>query len=230
MPVEEIFCIIFVGRIPIWLQKENHGEIPLRIMEYDATNYRNQISEIKRKIREEQKNKKSDEKLKAGEYMYGFKKTSQLHPVTTIVLYAGVEPWDGPENLSEIIDFTDIPDTMKELVQDYKIKVVDIRRLNDTGMFKTDVRHVFEFIKYAERKTELYNLVSNDSYYQEMDEDAYEVVEKYANIKEGTVKIEETIPILCDSRLKTSIVSYSEPMERSLGHGNIENTWKNGKK
>jgi len=37
----------------------------------------------------------------------------------------------------------------------------------------------------------LYEVVNSDSYYQNMDEDAYEVVAKYANIKEGTVKMSE---------------------------------------
>lgn len=84
--------------------------------------------------------------------MYGLKKDSHLYPVTTIVLYAGVEGWNGPESLCEMIDFEDIPDSVRELIQDYKIKVVDIRRLTDTSMFKTDVRKVFDLIRYAERK------------------------------------------------------------------------------
>ena len=44
-----------------------------------------------------------------------------------------------------MIDFKDIPDSVRELIQDYKIKVVDIRRLTDTSMFKTDVRKVFDY-------------------------------------------------------------------------------------
>lgn len=106
-------------------QDEIDYELPVRIMEYDVASYRHQISKIKREIREKQK-KDQNEKLKPGEYMYGFRKANQLHPVTTIVLYAGVEPWDGPEGLCEIIDFDNMPDKFKELVHDYKIKVVDI--------------------------------------------------------------------------------------------------------
>lgn len=115
-----------------------------------------------------------------------------MHPVTTIVLYAGSEPWDGPESLHEMVDFTKIPNSIKELVQDYRINVVDIRRLTDTSIFKTDVAKVFDFIRFSEKWDELYRLVNSDSYYQNMDEDAYEVVAKYANIKkEGNVKINE---------------------------------------
>ena len=74
--------------------------------------------------------------------------------------------------------------SLKELVQDYKIKVVDIRRLADTSVFQTDVRQVFDFIRFAEKKKDLYELINNDSYYQNMEEDAFEVLVKYANIKE----------------------------------------------
>ena len=99
MPVEVVFCIIFVGRFSIWLQNEDHGK---------------------------------------------------------------------------------------------RCKVVDIRRLIDTNMFQTDVAKVFDFIRFSEKWDELYQLVSSDSYYQNMDEEAYEVVAKYANIgKEGTVKMNE---------------------------------------
>ena len=74
-------------------------------------------------------------------------------------------------------------------MQDYKIKVVDIRRLTDTSVFQTDVRQVFDFIRFAEKKKDLYELINNDSYYQNMEEDAFEVLIKYANIKEGTIKM-----------------------------------------
>ena len=167
-------------------QDEVDYELPVRIMEYDVNRYRQQITSISKDIRANSKD------LWPGEYMYGFKKDSQLYPVITIVLYAGSEPWDGPKSLREMINFTDIPDSIKELVQDYRIKVVDIRRLTDTSMFQTDVAKVFDFIRFSEKWDELYQLVSSDSYYQNMDEEAYEVVAKYANIrKEGTVKMNE---------------------------------------
>ncbi len=186
----DLVCKVAVGVnfaiIGIENQDEIDYELPVRIMEYDVSHYRQQIAGISKNIRANSK------ELRPGEYMYGFKKESRLHPVTTIVLYAGSEPWDGPESLHEMVDFTKIPNSIKELVQDYRINVVDIRRLTDTSIFKTDVAKVFDFIRFSEKWDELYRLVNNDSYYQNMDEDAYEVVAKYANIKkEGNVKINE---------------------------------------
>lgn len=160
-------------------------ELPVRMMEYDATRYRQQVSAISKRIR------KNKEKVNSGEYLYGFKKEDKLYPVVTFILYAGKEVWDGSLCLHDIIDFTDIPEALVELVQDYNIKVIDIRRLEDTSVFQTDVRQVFDFIRCAEDWNALLNLVNGDSYYQKMDEEAYEVVSKYANLNEGVIKMDD---------------------------------------
>ena len=57
--------------------------------------------------------------------------------MVTFILYSGKEAWDGPKSLHEIIDFTDLPDELKEMVSDYRIHVIDIRKFNDTGVFRT---------------------------------------------------------------------------------------------
>ena len=92
--------------------------------------------------------------------------------------------------MHEIIDFTDIPETLKNMVSDYKIQVIDIRRLQDTSVFKTDVRHVFDFLRYCNDSNALVQLVSNEEYYQHVNEDAFEVISKYANTK-GIVNLEK---------------------------------------
>ena len=80
--------------------------------------------------------------------------------------------------------FIDLPDELKEMVSDYRIHVIDVRRFNDTSVFKTDVRQVFEFIRCAEDKHALYKLVEQDDYYKNMEEDAFDVVSHYANAAE----------------------------------------------
>ena len=80
--------------------------------------------------------------------------------------------------------FIDLPDELKEMVSDYRIHVIDVRRFNDTGAFRTDVRHVFDFIRCSEDKHALYKLVEQDDYYKNMEEDAFDVVSHYANAAE----------------------------------------------
>lgn len=51
-------------------------------------------------------------------------------------------------------------------------------------MFKTDVKQVFDFIRCAEDKKALAQLVEKDTYYQHMEEEAFDVVVNYANATE----------------------------------------------
>lgn len=170
-------------------QEEVDYKFPLRNLHYEVNQYEKQATEVRREIRGNRK-KVLDTNLRPGEYMYGFKKDSRLHPVITFVIYAGKEPWDGPMSLHDIIDFKDIPEKLRKLAANYSINLIDIRRMKDTRIFKTDVRYVFDFIRYAEDKNTLFDLVTKEPYYQEMDEEAFEVVSNYTNL-EGLVKNNE---------------------------------------
>lgn len=158
--------------------------MPVRVMSYDVAEYGKQAAKLQKEVRQ------SRDKLSAGEYLYGFRKADKLKPVITFVLYSGEEPWDGPESLHGMLDFTDIPECLQEMTSDYKMNVIEIRKLAHTDVFRTDVKQVFDFIRCAEDKNQLKKLVEHDSCYQSMDEDAFEVVVKYANVTE-LVKIQD---------------------------------------
>lgn len=152
--------------------------IPLRNMLYDVDTYEKQATRIRKDVR---KNRKG---LSTGEYLYGFRKSDRLLPTVTFILYSGSKVWDGPKTLHEILDFTDIPEELKEMVADYKINLVEIRKLEDTSVFKTDVRQVFDFIRCSGDKNALKNLIETDDYYKNMEEDAFDVAVQYTNATE----------------------------------------------
>lgn len=152
--------------------------LPLRNMAYDVGEYERQASKIRKKVRKDGKN------LTKGEYMYGFAKESKLHPVVTFILYYGKEDWNGPKDLHSMIEFEGIPPEMKELVQNFKAHIVEIRKLKDTGVFQTDIRQVFDVIRYSEEPDKLRKLVTSDNAYQNMDEDAYDMIATYAHVEE----------------------------------------------
>ena len=83
-----------------------------------------------------------------------------------------------------MLDFTDIPDSLRNMTPDYRINVIEIRKLEHTEVFQTDVRQVFDFIRCAEDKKRLRALVEHDEYYKNMDEDAFDVATMYANATE----------------------------------------------
>ena len=166
-------------------QDEVDYEFPIRIMEYDVKRYKKQVTRTRNQLKQQK------EKLNPGEFLYGFKKDSRLHPVVTFALYSGVKKWDGPLSLHDIIDFTDIPDELRKLVADYRIHLIDIRRFKDTSVFKTDLRQVFDFIRCAEDKKALLELVSEDEYFKNISQDTYDVITKYANLGEGVIEMEK---------------------------------------
>ncbi len=159
-------------------QDEMDYELPLRNMHYDVSHYQKQASEIRKEVRH------NTQGLSSGEYLYGFRKDSKLNPLITFVLYAGKDAWDGPTCLHDMLDFTDVPESLKNMTSDYKINVIDIRQFENTEVFQTDVKQVFDFIKYSDDMNRLLDLVENDAYYREMDEDAFDVVTKYTNSTE----------------------------------------------
>ena len=159
-------------------QENNDYEMPLRTLCYDAIRYQKQAKKIAKELRDK------PDGLKPGEFLYGFKKESRLNPIVTFVLYAGLEEWDGPNSLHEMLDFTDIPNSLKKMVSDYRINVINIHKLENTDVFQTDVKQVFDFIRCSTDKEKLLRLVENDSYYKEMDDDAFDLVMKYTRDKE----------------------------------------------
>ena len=116
--------------------------------------------------------------------MYGFKKEDKLKPVITFVLYAGEGYWDGPHDLCDMIDYTDIPEELQMLVSNYRMNVISIHQFENTEVFKTEVRHVFDFIRCSNDKNALKKLVETDDYYKNMEEDAFDVAVQYTNATE----------------------------------------------
>ena len=58
-----------------------------------------------------------------------------------------------------MLDFTDVPDKLRGTISDYKINVIDIRKFENTDVFQTDVKQVFDFIRYSEDRNKLLELV-----------------------------------------------------------------------
>lgn len=111
-------------------------------------------------------------------------KDSRIYPSITFVLYSGIEKWDAAESLHEILDFSGIPEQLRKMISDYRIYVADIRRLEDTSVFKTDVKQVFDFIRCSEDKEALKKLLLTDEAFRFLEEDALYLLAEYTNSKE----------------------------------------------
>ena len=87
------------------------------------------MKDRRRSIRKETwKNKKG---LRGGEYLYGFRKESRLYPTVTFVLYYGEKEWDGAKDIHGLLDLTGLPAGLREKVSNYKIHIIEVRKLKD---------------------------------------------------------------------------------------------------
>ncbi len=154
-------------------QEEIDYALALRVMSYDAGEYERQAARIRKETR------KKREGLSPGERLYGFRKGSRLFPTVTFVLYFGEEDWDGSRDIHGLLDFTDIPGELKSKVSNYKVHIVQVRKLENTDLFKTDVKQVFDFIRYSKDKEKLKELMEKGAAYTSLDEDAYDMVAAY---------------------------------------------------
>lgn len=152
-------------------QEEVHYLMPLRCMSYDVAEYERQAVVIGNRV-------KRRKDITSAEFLSGFTKDSRLHPCVTLVLYYG-ENWDGATNLHSILDFTDIPEELQEKVNDYRIYVCEVRKFDKTEVFQTDLKQVFDCIRYADDPDKLYELTTNDPVYQELDEETYDVIAEH---------------------------------------------------
>ena len=146
-------------------QKQVHYLMPLRCMEYDIKEYQ----------RQELEQNREQGKLTGAEFLSDFSREGRLNPCITIVLYYG-DDWDGSTDLYGLLNFNNIPDELKKMVNNYRMNLLDIGKLESTDVFHTDIKQVFDFIRNKKNKTEIVNLIKNNPAYRKMPRDAYDVM------------------------------------------------------
>ena len=155
-----------------------HYGMPVRVMLEDAAGYDEQMRRI-------QKRNRKARGLSRGEFLGGFRKEDRLNAIFTIVLYYGAEPWDGAGDLYSLINFEEIPEGLKNLFNNYRLHVLEVRRFKDIDQFNTDLREVFGFIGFSGDKTAVRNYVAeNRDSFEQLSEDAYDVIAVMAHSKE----------------------------------------------
>lgn len=160
-------------------------ELPVRILESDLADYRRQVRTIQKDIR--QKIRDADPAIRAlshGERLYRYPKDAKILPVVTIVLSAS-EVWDGPKDLTDMLDTAHVPEAMIPFISGYRINIVELPKLTEevTSRFRTDVRQVMDVLRCAWDGEALELLLDNNSDYQNLDEEAYDLIEEYTNVR-----------------------------------------------
>lgn len=149
--------------------------MPLRVMGYDVGTYEKQLRKLKKMHR---KNKD----LSSSDFIAGMSKSDKLIPVCTIVLYFGAEEWSGPQDLHGLLNFSGALASLKNVIPNYKINILDVRRFPHWQSFRSDLRQVFGYLQHLSNAKEIRSYVNeHKTEYNNISEDAYDLISSVTN-------------------------------------------------
>ena len=120
-----------------------------RVLSYDGASYRTQLAENDSKKRQNSKNADKPEAIV---------EIQDIFPVITFVIYYGEEEWKYETTLRKRLK---IKDEIKKYVSDYKINLIDLKKLSedDINKFKKDFKVLTDFLvngsEHTSENTEL---------------------------------------------------------------------------
>ena len=162
-------CCLRLALIGVENQLAIDTDMPLRIMGYDGSAYRDEMNQD-----ELQTCQITGQKRRV---------KNKRYPIITLVLYFGKTPWKKPLCLYDALD---IPPRLRAFVSDYKINVIDVPRLTDkqVGKFVSDFRIIADYfvqicnkkeyqpnkqkIRHADGLLKLKSVLTNDKRYMEV--------------------------------------------------------------
>ena len=162
-------CYIRLALLGVENQLAIDVDMPLRVIGYDGSSYRDEMNQDEIVI-DEATGKKH-------------KIRHERYPVVTIVLYFGKTPWKKPLRLYDVLK---ISDELKPFVNDYKINLIDVPRLTGEQVekFTSDFQIIADYfvqlnesndyvpkdktIKHADSFLKLMSVLTQDDKYVEM--------------------------------------------------------------
>lgn len=172
-------------------QSNIHYAMPVKNMVYDALQYAKQVEEAI------VSHKKSGDYKSAGsdEYLSGFMKEDRLLPVVTLVVYFDSKEWDGPLSVHEM--FAEQDARVLALVPDYKVNLIAPAAIDDKdfGKFRSSLKEVLLFIKYARDKEALKKVLDADETFHHMGREEIDVLNACVGAKITVNKGEEAVDV-----------------------------------
>ena len=162
-------CYIRLAMLGVENQLAIDMDMPLRVIGYDGSSYRDEMNQDEIVI-DERTGKKH-------------KIRHERYPVVTIVLYFGKTPWTKPLSLYDVLK---ISDNLKPFVNDYKINLIDVPRLTGEQVekFTSDFQIIADYfvqlnenndyvpkdktIRHADSFLKLMSVLTQDDKYVEM--------------------------------------------------------------
>ncbi len=156
-------------------QSDIHYAMPVRNLLYDGLLYNQQIETIAKH------NKAKGIFNNSNEFLSGFTKNDKLIPIVTVTVYWGTESWDAPTTLKDMM--LDMDDRVASLINDYNCNLFSIIDADELPVYRTELNELFNLLKTRNNKNDLYNLLTNNPAYQNIDSDTALMMREFANIK-----------------------------------------------
>lgn len=208
------------------LEGQSHVDyhMVLRNLYAEGLNYRKQWKRRKRE------HERKQDLISGNEFISGMKKEEKFVPVVSLVVYLGEEPWDGPRSLYELLDLTGEKERLIPFINDYKLNLFDYHEYQSFERFRSELRVVFEFLRYAKDREQLRKLVAKhpENYYN-ISEDTYQMVALLTNSKEllkneDRCENEEGGKNMCKALEDIRLEGLEEGMEKGMRAGAEEKT------
>lgn len=97
------------------------------------------------------------------------------------------ESWNGPESLKDMLYLGGLPERMKAYVNDYPMHLVKVREFENTDVFRTDLKLVFDFMKCIEDENCLKELLKSNSAYRKVPWDTWKMMQSHGDLEKLSV-------------------------------------------
>ena len=168
--IRDVKMVLGSGMVLQVLAVENQSYIdyamPVRCMGYDAAEYRRQLKERKqeRRLLMNSENRPKNPAVSMDETLSGILSSDRLHPVYTLCLYSGTEPWDGPRKLSDMMAFDPQNKNLQSLFEEYHLHLFCINEQHVFDAFRSDLKSLFQAINCRNNKKKMIELMKDETY------------------------------------------------------------------
>lgn len=179
--IRDVKMVLGSGMVLQVLAVENQSYIdyamPVRCMGYDAAEYRRQLKERKqeRRLLMNSENRPKNPAVSMDETLSGILNSDRLHPVYTLCLYSGTEPWDGPRKLSDMMAFDPQNKNLQSLFEEYHLHLFCINEQHVFDAFRSDLKPLFQAINCRNNKKKMIELMKDETY-SHLNEDTWDAI------------------------------------------------------
>lgn len=179
--IRDVKMVLGSGMVLQVLAVENQSYIdyamPVRCMGYDAAEYRRQLKERKqeRRLLMNSENRPKNPAVSMDETLSGILSSDRLHPVYTLCLYSGTEPWDGPRKLSDMMAFDSQNKNLQSLFEEYHLHLFCINEQHVFDAFRSDLKPLFQAINCRNNKKKMIELMKDETY-SHLNEDTWDAI------------------------------------------------------